>query len=270
MYTIRITAHHDHLYWVGESTIVYDAAYGSDYRFRIIPVVVSGYLSFVEQPSNSVGSQSISPSVQVKAEDELGAPLAGVSITMGIETNPCSGTLSGGTTINTGLDGIATFSNLNIDKGEEDYTLEATSVGLATATSDPFNIEGFCDTGSMSDARRGHTATLLPNGEVLITGGQENGTILASAELYDPASGTFSSASSMSISRQFHKAILLPTGKVLITGGLRSGDVALSTAELYDPASGTFNSTSSMSTERALHTITKLPNGKILISGGRD
>ena len=109
------------------------------------------------------------------------------------------------------------------------------------------------------------TATLLPNGKVLVTGGA-NGIALANAELYDLANGLFTATSSMTTGRWGHTATLLPSGKVLITGGL--GATILASAELYDPATGLFTATGSMATVRAQHTATLLPNGKVLITGG--
>ena len=120
----------------------------------------------------------------------------------------------------------------------------------------------FAVTGSMSMKRVFHTATLLTNGKVLITGGND-----ASAELYDPTSGTFATTGSMSVGRNTHTATLLTSGKVLITGGSNSSGV-LATAELYDPNAGTFAPTGSMSAGRTSHTATLLANGKVLIAGG--
>ena len=119
--------------------------------------------------------------------------------------------------------------------------------------------------GSMNSARSGHTATLLPNGTVLLAGG--NGAP-SSAELYDPAAGTFSPAGSMVAARSGHTATLLPNGKVLMVGGSNGG--ALSSVELYDPTAGTFSATGSMSAARYSHTATLLPNGKVLAAGGYD
>src|SRR6267143_974733 len=127
----------------------------------------------------------------------------------------------------------------------------------------------FNNTGSLGSARRNHTATLLPNGKVLVAGGFDNsGNGLASAELYDPASGTWSAAGSLTTARYSHTATLLPNGKVLVAGGLDSSNNASASAELYDPASGSWSATGSLGTARENHTATLLPNGKVLVAGG--
>ncbi len=120
----------------------------------------------------------------------------------------------------------------------------------------------FSTTGKMSVTRDFHTATLLNNGKVLVTGGHD-----ASAELYDPTSGTFAATGSMSVGRNSHTATLLASGKVLIAGG-QSVSGALATAELYDPTTGTFTVTGTMTAARTSHTATLLANGKVLIAGG--
>ena len=107
-------------------------------------------------------------------------------------------------------------------------------------------------------ARSSHTATLLPNGKVLIAGGFGSSGYLSSAELYDPASGMWSSTGGLSTARYEHTATLLPNGKVLVAGG-ENGSGSLSSAELYDPASGMWSSTGSLSSARRDHTATLLP-----------
>ena len=146
-------------------------------------------------------------------------------------------------------------------------------------------LHGFKATGSMYGGRYGHTATLLNNGEVLVTGGSAGGpprggppgppTLLATAELFDPTSGTFTGTGSMSIVRIGHTATLLKNGKVLVTGGgpfpVQNGipPYALASAELFDPTSGTFTpTTGSMSVGRYGHTATLLNNGTVLVTGG--
>lgn len=123
---------------------------------------------------------------------------------------------------------------------------------------------------SMSSARSAATATLLPNGQVLIAGGDNNAEATNTANLYNPNTGKFSATGNMTAAREFAAAVLLPNGKVLITGGTTGvGSSAASSAELYDPAAGTFSATSnSMTSRRAYQTMTLLPNGKVLIAGG--
>jgi hypothetical protein len=123
-------------------------------------------------------------------------------------------------------------------------------------------------TGSMSTARAAHTATLLPNGKVLITGGMErNGGFFATAELYDPDTGKFTPTGSMTTKRVGSKAVLLRTGKVLIIGGLNHEDGSLASAELYDPATGTFTLTGSMK-QKGGGLMTVLADGRVLVTGG--
>jgi hypothetical protein len=147
---------------------------------------------------------------------------------------------------------------------------------VATAASDPSKTataavsvatSGFTVTGSMGTARSGHIATLLANGKVLIVGGD------ASAELFDPASGTFTPTGSMTTSRSRPTATLLANGMVLIAGGFGPGTShlpRLSSAELYDQGSSTFTATGSMAVGRVLHTAALLRDGRVLIAGGTD
>jgi N-acetylneuraminic acid mutarotase len=123
--------------------------------------------------------------------------------------------------------------------------------------------------GSMSSAHYGHTATLLTNGKVLVTGGDVTNTVpTGSAELFDPSHGTWSAAASMATARYSHSATLLGSGKVLVTAGLVTGGTYTNTAEVYDPTSNTWSSAGSIDAPRAWFGAALLGNGEVLIAGG--
>lgn len=133
----------------------------------------------------------------------------------------------------------------------------------------------FSPTGALKTRRYGHMVTPLGNGQVLVAGGITSvpqSFYLASAELYDPLVGTFSTTGAMSVPRHFAAAARLgsePYSKVLVTGGSTTGGGGLSTAELFNPADGRFSPTDPMATPRSHHSATFLPsNGKVLIAGG--
>ena len=125
-------------------------------------------------------------------------------------------------------------------------------------------------TGLMHVVRgEGHTATLLQNGQVLVTGGSYD-DVLDSAELYDPATEAWSLTGSLLEGRTEHTATLLQQGKVLIAGGVLhfgAGNVTAST-DLYDPLTGTWSRVGDLGTSRVGHTATALPDGRVLVVGG--
>ncbi len=122
----------------------------------------------------------------------------------------------------------------------------------------------------MHYARVSHTATLLSNGQVLVVGGFSGvGDYLASAELYDPTTGVWTTTGSLATARYHHTATLLSNGQVLVAGGIGVAGT-LATAELYDPATGVWMPTRSMANAREEHTATLLFSGNVLVSGGDD
>jgi len=124
----------------------------------------------------------------------------------------------------------------------------------------------------MATARGNHTATLLLNRKVLVTGGYNRNTASAvsAAELYDPATGTWTSTGSMASARLNHTSTLLLSGKVLVTGGAPDNAQysSLSSAEVYDPATGTWTAIGSLAVARQFQTATLLPDGRVLVAGG--
>src|SRR4029077_1907204 len=130
--------------------------------------------------------------------------------------------------------GTATFSNLTIDRGQFNYVLAATA-GNLTVPSNSFNVEGFCDTGSLAVARINAEAIALPNGKVLVAGGSDrSNNVFSSAELYDPPTHTFTTIGSMNVARSSLTMTQLPNGKVLVVGGNSAS------AELFDPSTNSF------------------------------
>lgn len=123
-------------------------------------------------------------------------------------------------------------------------------------------------TGSMASARGEHTATLLSNGKVLVTGGRGLLGDVTTSELYDPTTGTWGATGNLQNRRSSHTATLLPSGKVLVTGGFSQLAINITSTELYDPATGSWSESSSLITGRYGHTATLLSNSHVLISGG--
>ncbi|HEX2573692.1 MAG TPA: kelch repeat-containing protein [Polyangia bacterium] len=134
----------------------------------------------------------------------------------------------------------------------------------------------FSLTSPMRSPRQAHTATLLSNGRVLITGGFDGAVtrqLLASAELYDPATRTFFPVGNMNFRRQLHQATVLQDGRVLITGGYGGPPGSPNAApvrevEIYEPATGQFTVLTTLNTARFLHQATLLRSGQVLVTGG--
>jgi hypothetical protein len=133
----------------------------------------------------------------------------------------------------------------------------------------------FTRTGDMTEPRGEATATVLRNGKVLIVGGGSghypSQNVYRSAELYDPATGRFTSTGQMTVGRLKHAAVLLPSGKVLVVGGSDNRDWhgEYSSAEVYDPATGTFSATGTMNTSRFKlpYAVALQANGMVLVAG---
>lgn len=155
----------------------------------------------------------------------------------------------------------------------------------STAVSELFDPDTgtFSTTASMGTARYWHTATVLPGGTVLVAGGCTGGypctATTATAEVYDPASGTWSATGSLPAGVFGHTATEI-SGRVLVAGGCQ-GDAlcgpegaqagsAETGASLYDPATGQFEPAGEMSMGRAGHGVVTLDQGFMFIGGTHD
>ncbi len=123
---------------------------------------------------------------------------------------------------------------------------------------------------SLAEGRRLHTATPLLDGKVLVVGGRTTelpGAVRASAEIYDPAGGTWSTTGSLNTPRENHSATLLEDGRVLVVGGYYMSH--LESAEVFDPVSGTWSVIPSpIACHGVSHTATRLLDGRVLVAGG--
>ena len=191
--------------------------------------------------------------------------------------NPATGTF---TATGTMIEGT-TLQTATVLKDGRVLIVGGEGVGSGSATAEIYDPSTgqFSATGSMPEGREGHTATLLRDGRVLVVGGDEGyaggsgqnqGDMLATAEIYDPTTGKFSRTGSMKAARSYHTATVLPDGEVLIAGGWDGSLTPLFSAEIYNPATGRFRSTGALNANRAFAEAIALPNGRVLVMGGED
>jgi Galactose oxidase, central domain len=142
-------------------------------------------------------------------------------------------------------------------------------LGFAACGQEPAPAaDGLTQLGSLQVGRALHTATLLPDGRLLIAGGGTPEQPIRSAELYDPAQGVSQFTGDLNVARLGHSATLLPNGTVLIIGGYGSGVLSSGTAEIYDPDTGAFRMTGAPREPRSDHSALLLSTGQVLVVGG--
>ena len=122
-------------------------------------------------------------------------------------------------------------------------------------------------TAQLNIERRGHTATLLDDGKVLIVGGDNQSGMIRQAEIFDAAAQSVTLSAASIVARTDHTATKLSDGRVIVIGG-QGQNGSLTSTEIYDPMTASFTSAPSLTTPRSGHTATTLSDGKILIAGG--
>jgi N-acetylneuraminic acid mutarotase len=166
-------------------------------------------------------------------------------------SNPATSTVTGGT-----------IAGLSLGNATVTATLGSISANAAFQVA----TNAWQPAASMATARASHSATLLNDGRVLVTGGGGSSQIFSSAEIYDPPSDSWSPAATMAVERAYHTATLLADGRVLVAGGtFRVPDG--NSAEIYDPATNTWSSAGTMAVARAHHIAARLSNGTVLVVG---
>lgn len=241
--------------------------------------IFTGQVSNIKGGTITVGnipgaSSSVMPTITSANSTTFTVGMAG-SFTVTATGSPkptlsVSGTLPSGVTFNAAT-GVLSGTPAASPNGTYNVTFKASNGVLPDAsqgfalTVNAATANSFTLTGTMNVSRWGHSATLLPNGKVLIVGGDNVG--YSTSEIYDPATGKFTLSGNTIWPHSHHTATLLPNGKVLIAGGYGNG-ASTRAVEIYDPQTGMFSETEMLAEQLNLgHTATLLNDGKVLIAG---
>jgi hypothetical protein len=230
-----------------------------------INVIAMGVTHFsIAAPATATAGTAIS--LSVNALDDSNNVAATYSGTAHFTSTDAQATLPANSTL---TNGTATFSATMKTAGNQTITVTDAVTASITGTSNSIDVGA--QAGSMETPRFFHVATMLSTGKVLVTGGAANSKGgLATAELYDPNTVSFTATGTMETGRASHTATLLVDGRVLVTGGTDYTRNPVATAELYDPNTGSFTPTGNMEMARESHTATLLNSGKVLVTGGMD
>lgn len=256
--------------------VVYRAGHtsGADLVERVTPEGAEDFVLFDAAPSESslvydvalganlVGLRLVARTLEFVDAD--GAPRLRMAPPYIVDTN-------GRHEVAVAVSGCDVDTNPSAPWGREATTPGATSCSVRVSWGPEIEYPAMLDpawttTGSLATARYGHTATVLSDGRVLVAAGSTNTQDLATAELYDAATGTWAATGSLGKARYDHTASALGDERVLVRGNRYP--LSDATAELYDPASGTWAFTGSMVLDHTYGAADVLADGRVLVVGG--
>jgi N-acetylneuraminic acid mutarotase len=227
-------------------------------------------LAFTGQPSNAAENKLLAPAIAVAVLDGAGnvVPDFVEPVTISLSANPAGGALSGTKTV-TPSHGIATFSDLNIDRFGTGYALVASAAGLGAATSAPFDIISVNSswiTLAPLPTRRAFSGMGVLDGRLYVVGGLGSQGRTASVEAYDPVTNTWTTRASLPTPRA-ELAVGVVDGILYAVGGSVLGDDATANVEAYDPVTDRWATKQSMPTARAALSVA-VANGRLYAIGG--
>lgn len=276
--------------------LILDSATG---RIQGTPMVPMDALPIVITARNTAGISSITLRFRVDQPSPVpllfcpskiftGEASVFASLPLGSATDITWGILSGTATGSLLAGSIAPLMNFSAGETPGSFQVQ---VQAKDASSTPISLRrtvdvihgAFLKESHVPSRRNGQTATVLQDGRVLVAGGTFSnhddtilaGTkLLASTDIYDPATNTWAQGENMLTPRSLHTATLLADGRVLVTGGIATTSDTSATvgpeAEIYNPATNTWVQVGSLAQARCRHAAVRLKDGKVLVAGGQD
>ncbi len=227
-------------------------------------------LAFTVQPSNTSAGIGIAAAVAIQDASGNTMTSATNAVTVALRANPVGGTLSGTTTV-VAVNGVATFSNLSVDKCGASYSVTATASGLAGATSTAFDVTNNCwSTKASMPTPRTNLAVGAVNGVLYAVGGYGgiNGgsNTLGTVEAYDPSTNSWATKASMPTARS-GLSVGVVNGVLYAVGGYQGLNTYVGTVEAYDPSTNSWTTKASMPTRRYVFAV-GVVNGVLYAVGG--
>ncbi|MBI2787150.1 MAG: IPT/TIG domain-containing protein, partial [Elusimicrobia bacterium] len=186
-----------------------------------------------------------------------------------------SGAITGFATLTVTVPPVLTLSSIAPSSATTGTSFAASLTGTGFDASAALTLERLAvaqatwsATGSFTRGSYHGTLTKLRDGRVLLAGGRDpavNGSYLTNADLYDPATGSWTAGPPMKVGRVLHASVLLADGRVLVTGG---SDWPYNSVEIFDPVLSTWTAAAPLANGRSLHGAALLPDGRVLVASG--